>query len=456
MNTRKIAQATRRHVATCSAVGTLLLSSALLVACGGGGGVSTGGTGATVNNLSVGTVTGKGSTIVNGVRFDDSGIEGSAIEDANDDSANRANHVSDDVKNGMEVEIEHGVVTCPTAGLTVATCDVTPTAVAKKISFGGNSLVGPITSVSTAAGVTTLVIFGQTIVTTANTVVNLEGQTALAADQIVEVHGTYDKASNTTTATRIEFKAVDAAAFAATASSRYRLRGELTALDTTASPRTATIGGQAVVFAAGVDLTSISLTATPLVRVRIVPGTSPLQVESIKSGVRKLDDHKGAEAELEGNADGVKVDGADTVFTINGAVVRVTATTSFLPATATLADLVTGVRVEAEGSVNAAGELVARKLKFKKAEDEHGLEAELHGTISGYDSTTSATSRTFTLRGETIVVDATTLASTKKKAITSFADLDTAAAKAGQIFEVKGIRSADGTKINATFVKKDD
>ena len=32
MNTRKIAQATRHHLATFSAVGTLVLSSALLVA----------------------------------------------------------------------------------------------------------------------------------------------------------------------------------------------------------------------------------------------------------------------------------------------------------------------------------------------------------------------------------------------------------------------------------------
>ena len=49
----------------------LLAAFALLTGCGGGGGVDSGGTGVTPS-VSAGPITGFGSVIVAGVRFDDS------------------------------------------------------------------------------------------------------------------------------------------------------------------------------------------------------------------------------------------------------------------------------------------------------------------------------------------------------------------------------------------------
>jgi hypothetical protein len=448
MNTRnKIAQATRHHLATLSAVGSLLLGSAVLVACGGGGGgVSGGGTGALATNFSAGAVTGKGSTIVNGVRFDDSGIEHAGIDDANDDnSSTQANHVSDDVKVGMEVEIEHGSVTCPTPGLTVATCDVTPTAVASKITFGGNSVVGPVTAVSTTGGVTTITLFGtpgQTVLTNAATVVNLQGQAALAVSQVIEVHGSLDATSKTTTASLIEVKAATAAAFTGS----FRIRG---LLDVKAS----TIGGTPL------DLNGASTTSLDgtLVRAKLDTSATP-KVLTLKSAVRKLDDHKGASAEIEGSAEAVTVgSNGDVSFTINGAAVRVTSTTALLPVTAKLTDIVKGVHVEAEGTVDAtSGVLQASKLKFKKAEDEGAQEVELHGAISNYD----AKAGTFKLRGQTVTIDANTFTGSvkgdSKNRLSTLAAFEAAVLITSNKFEVKGTRVAGGTQVLASLIKLDN
>jgi hypothetical protein len=394
MNTRnKVTQATRRQLVTFSAVGSLALSSALLVACGGGG---VGGAGTGSVNFSAGAVTGKGSTIVNGVRFDDSAIEKSAIEDANDDNTkSQVNHVSDDVKVGMEVEIEHGAVICPTATgdqsstAAIAGCvaaGTTPTSTATKISFGGNSMQGAISAVS-ASGFT---LFGQSVTLTAATVIS---GGPLLGGQVVEVHGSYDATSKTLTATRVEVKVADLLA-AQTAGLVLRVRGTLVVT----GAATATIGGLVV------DLNGQSTTGLDgtVVRALLSYDTTP-KVLGFKSGVRKLDNHKGASAELEGAVEGLKTDATtgtstsgDVTFTLGGAVVRIKAS-----ALATLrpvpADLANGVRVEVEGSVDAtSGELVAAKLKFKKAEeDTTGLAMELHGNVERVDTL----NKTVTVRG---------------------------------------------------------
>jgi hypothetical protein len=470
--TRSIAQATRRHMATFSAVGTLALSSALLVACGGGGGVSGGGTGAapatTVTGLSVGTVTGKGSTIVNGVRFDDS----SADVRGEDDSTG---HSGDDVKVGMEVEIEHGVVTCPTATLTVATCDVTPVATATHMSFGNNSIVAPISNFVAGSATSTPPTFasfdllGLHVVTTALTTVSLEGAAGLANGVIVEVNGSYDSVAKVTTATRVEVKP---------AGTGMRLRGVLNIAASTIDGKLVDLSGLSVA-----DTATLNGLNGQVVRVKVDTSATP-KVLSFKSTQRKLDDKfKGKEAELEGVIAGF--DSATTgvvKFNLRGAPVSVSTTPTALITQATITALQNGARVEVEGTVDSAGVLVASKVQLHTETNDALVEFEFHGRIvkpnpvagatPAFVNTYDAATRTFQVWSSTLVngvlvstlretiqivgVDGepggTTFVGNKGRA---FSETALAALGTGGLVVVYGRRSADGTTIIASKVKND-
>jgi hypothetical protein len=364
MNTRKFTPALRPHLVTLSAVSSLLLSSALLVACGGGGGVGGSGTGTspgpglaatTVTGFSAGAVSGKGSTIVNGVEFDDSSATVTGEDDSADlldDKGSKLRSLTgDDVKLGMEVEIEHGDISCPSTTIptpTVAACDVTPTATAARISFGNNSLVAPISSftVVTAATATaqatySFSLLGQPVQTTVSTEINLETPAvALADGVVVEVHGKFDVSTGVTTASRIEVKSATAAAFTGS----LRLRG---IVDLKATPPT--IGGVAVLLIAAQQA---SVSDGQVVRAKLTAGASaPYPVESIKSAQRKLDDQKGHHAELEGVVDTSA--SASGVLTINGASVSVD------PKVVNVSTLTSGAKVLVTGTVSPTGTLVA-------------------------------------------------------------------------------------------------
>jgi hypothetical protein len=395
-----------------------------------------------VKAFAAGTVTGFGSVFVNGVRFDDS----SAQVDGDDDTVGTVT----DLKIGMQVEVESGDVSCTTDAATgIQTC----AAKAAHIAYGGQSLVGPIDTGSLAAG-NSFTLLGQKVTIGAATTVSFDstGLTALAEGLIVEVHGSYDKTTGETAATRIEARAVDLAGFYSGASDahRYRLRGALANLDTTL--RTATVGGQSVHFADGLDLSTLVTGAT--VRVRLVPKASadaanPWEADKFKLSQRGLDKFKGSHAELEGTiSDWVAaIDGNGASFKLDGAAVTVVFADVQFADGATAADLMDGTRVEVAGTVDAVtGALVARKIEIKRAKG--GVEKvqtfEYHGVASGYD----ATAHTFQLRGELIEVTA----DTSFKAPLSEADL---ASGTTQRIEVKGVRSADGTRVVASLIKAD-
>jgi hypothetical protein len=460
---RTAAPAARRPIAALTAVASVLLSSALLAACGGGNGVGGAGTGsgnglgagrATVSGISAGAVTGKGSTIVNGVRFDDA-----SARVLGDDDSSRS---GDDVKVGMQVEVEFNAASCSASDPTGAT---TPTCKADSIRFGDNSLLGPVSGWGAVAGsLGSFSVLGQKIATTASTTVKFENSTTVLADgAIVEVYGSWDKSTGITTATRIEVKAAGFAGLPASVKF-FRLRGQLDA-------RAGTIGGVAV------DLGGVNTTGLDgqLVRARLTPAAgAPFAVSQLKSAVRKLDDRGSARTELEGSiADWLyAADSRSATFTLGGVKVSLTVSNdagSSLTAVL-LADLdaalavlpAVPVRVGVKGTVGADGVLVASLLSL---EDDTGGSAgnssgnsgnsgkaggntslgkfELHGQIGMVD----AVKHSFTLRDETILVDAAT----------QFASsgLNEAGLVAGLKVEVKGKRSAGGTAIVATRIKLD-
>jgi hypothetical protein len=162
--------------------------AALLAACGGGGGeivarIGGGGSGAPVT-VGLGTVSGFGSIVVNGQRYDESGA---TIEiDERPDRPTAA--VVDAVRLGMQIQFQHQSNRISRA--TVAA-----------------EVIGPVASV----GASSLVVLGQTVRTNADPAAPtvFEGFTALAdlaAGAIVEVHGQRNAAGEIV-ATRIEQRA---------------------------------------------------------------------------------------------------------------------------------------------------------------------------------------------------------------------------------------------------------
>jgi hypothetical protein len=103
----------------------------LLLGCGGGSSTD-GAAPATTPIVSVGVITGFGSVIVNGVRFDDS----RATVTINDQAATSAQ-----LKIGMVVQVEGSVKACPNAD--VALCE----GIAARIRFR-NDLEGPVTTIN--------------------------------------------------------------------------------------------------------------------------------------------------------------------------------------------------------------------------------------------------------------------------------------------------------------------
>jgi hypothetical protein len=361
------------------------------------------------------------------------------------------------------------VITCPTAGLTVATCDVTPVATATRMSFGNSSIVAPISNFvagNAAANPATYASFdllGLHVVTNALTTVSLEGRAAALADGvIVEVHGAYDAVAKVTTATRVEVKP---------AGTGLRLRGVL-------NVAASTIDGKLV------DLTGLSAADAAvlnglngqIVRVKIDGSATP-KVQSFKSAQRKLDDRKGAEAEIEGVIAGY--DNATTgvvKFTLGGALVSVSTTPTAAVTAATLAALKDGARVEVEGTVDSAGVLVARKVELHNETKDALVEFEFHGRIvkpnpvagatPAFVNTYDAATRTFQVWSSTVVNG--TLVTTLRETIQitddtrftgnksrDFSEADLANLTSSGLVVVYGRRSADGTTIIATKVKND-
>ncbi|MGH8848650.1 MAG: DUF5666 domain-containing protein, partial [Polaromonas sp.] len=163
---------------------TLLGGAMALAGCGGGGsgGVATVGGGGT-GSFSVGPITGFGSIIVNGIRFDDS-----AASILDDDGADMRGKL----KLGMLATVK---------GSPVSGTSATATSVVVGSELKGR-IEGTLNSVQK-----TFVVLGQTVQVTGSTVFDEslpKGFGSLATDTIVEVHGILDPAANTLQATFIE------------------------------------------------------------------------------------------------------------------------------------------------------------------------------------------------------------------------------------------------------------
>jgi hypothetical protein len=378
-----------------------VLAATLMAACGGGG--SSGADGGTAEAFAAGPISGFGSVIVNGVRFDDSSA---SIQD--DDGVRGS---SDDLKLGTMVEIESGRID-----------DSTGRAKALRIHFG-SEIVGPVESVDTAAG--SFVVMGQTVEVRPETVFDDSlggGLSALTAGLVVEVHALFDAASGHYIATRIEDKA---------SALTFKLRGVVSALDTTA--KTFEIGGELISYA-NINAADLPALFGDGLRVRVRVQTTQVAgawvAVSIRAGVRRMDDHD--DARLRGT---VTAWTDATHFQVNGIAVDASG------ARIDNGPVAMGDRVEVRGAARD-GTVIATRVKVLNGNDDEVRGIELHGTVSELDTE----AKTFLLRGVKVSYGGTVI----------FKDGSAAQLANGVALEVKGVLSADATTLTAVIIEFED
>lgn len=374
-----------------------VLAAALMAACGGGGSSGgAGGTGATT--FAAGPITGFGSIIVDGVRFDDSGAE---IE--NEDGERGG---SDDLKLGSMVEIESGAVD-----------DSTNRAKALRIRFG-SEIVGPVAEV--AAGNGSIVVLGQTVDLKPETVVDdsLPADPQQWAGIVVEVHALLDASTGHYVATRIEDKA---------GALLFKLRGVVSELDTGA--KTFKIGGASISYAKVTELPALFADGLKVrVRLETTQVNGQWVAVSIRSGVRKVEDHDSAR--LRGTVSNLAADGLH--FEVNGVPVDASA------ARIDNGPVSEGAQVEVRGSAKD-GTVIATRVKVLGEDDDAIRGVELHGTIGELNTV----EKTFVLRGVKVDYSGTVL----------FKDGAEADLANGVQVEVKGRLSEDRSTLSAAIIE---
>jgi len=284
----------------------------------------------------------KGSTIVNGVRFEDT-TANISIDDTPKTAAA--------LQNGMVVKIVGNVN------------DDGITGIAQRVK-ALVELRGKPTSVSPLASPQSLVLHNQTVLVDDQTVYsNLAGFNAIAPTTLIEVHGLRDGAGGIR-ATRIEASAAQMAD-----STLDEIRGVVSGGSGGTNPATFSLGGQAINAGAAVIMpTGASYQNGSVVEVYC---TQPCMSGGVFNASRlKVEDAQdtafqpasGQRMEAEGLISGFT--GHPGNFSVGATPVTTTGSTRFEGGIAT--DLANNVKVEAEGSWNAT-RLVANKIEFKRS-----------------------------------------------------------------------------------------
>lgn len=375
----------------------LLAALGLLAGCGG---VDSGGTGTgSESTLAVGPITGFGSIIVNGVRYDDALA---AISD--DDGVVRA---TTELRLGMHAEV---------IASAVSVVDGVATASASSIRVR-SMIEGPVESIDLATG--QLVAMGQNVLVVASTVFELGGSVPLAVGDLIEVHATLDVARWRYVATRIERRA---------ALARFKLRGAVDELDLVG--RTLRMGALRIDWS-GVAPADPASTLAPgrLLQITLapMPATGTRTALSMQADLLPLADRE--RVELEGR---VTAFTSITDFAVGG--VPVDARGARFEGGA--AGLVQGAKVEVKGSLRG-GVLLASEVEVKG--DTGGDQSfELHGSIESVD----VPAMQFVVRGVTVAWNANTRFDSS-----SAADL-----VVGRLVEVRGRLTPDGQGVDATLI----
>ncbi|MGB7301083.1 MAG: DUF5666 domain-containing protein [Burkholderiaceae bacterium] len=360
-----------------------------------------GGTGTQETTLSVGPISGFGSVIINGVRYDDSSATVST------DSG--ISLLPSDLRLGMMVELRGSANTTTNIGI------------ANSVTVF-SEIKGVVESVS----VNNIVVNGLTVNLVATTV--FDNLSFPVVGDFVEIYGVFDPVNNSISATRIERKSID----------NFKLRGVVSAWD---SSNTQFVLGATLVdyggatlpqgFGNGVSVRAYAA-AAPSGSVWPVSGVRLIQVSSSSDGDR---------VEIEGVVDRFT---SLSDFSINGLLIDAS---NAVFEDGSSQDLMAGRWVEAKGNI-ADGRLVATELEF---EDGSG-----NSSSGGSDDSFEVTGVVENFVG----LNSFSVRNTRIDASQSPEfDRGTAADLAnGVCVEVKGDPVTDslGTVIRATEVKFDD
>ena len=374
-----------------------LLTLLVLISCGGG--VDSGGTGSAV---ALGPISGFGSIIVNGVRFDD---WAASIQDDDGRALTR-----DQLKLGMQTEIDASDFSVNAGKET-----------AKASSIRTRSdLIGPVTGVDTSAG--SLVVLGQTVVVTRATIFDarlVEGLSSIRVGATLEIHGRYDPSRARFAATRIQPK-IDPLF--------YKLRGTVNAVDP--STKLMVVGEQTINFVrlSANDASAVAVGKLVRVTLQLNNPSGVWMAITLRDATFRLPNRD--DAQIEGristwfssrqfSVDGIPIDASKAQF-VGGE-----------------ASIVIGARVEIEGA-SSGGVLLARTVRLEGDEDAGNSAVELHGAIEILDTA----AKTFVVRGVTVNYGGAVQFSSG-----SVADL-----AVGKAVEVQGTPSPSGDRVDATTI----
>ena len=381
----------------------MLAALALLGSVGGCGGVDSGGTGTGASSTYAnGPITGFGSIIVNGVRYDDTSA---SIDDDEGRPRSRA-----ELKLGMRAEVLASPITV-TVGVSSATA--ASIRVRSEILSPLEAIDGPNAR---------LTVLGQTVAVVATTVFDAAltgGLAGLVPGDVLEVYATLDLAAGRYVASRIERRGSVAA---------YKLRGVVSTLALAA--KTFTLGGATIDWSAVAPNDPASALAPGrFVRVTLAPPpqANVWRATALTAGVAKPEDRE--VAVVEGR---ISAFTSATNFALDG--IPVDASAASFPGGS--AGLALGVRVEINGGLRN-GVLVASRVELDN--DEGGPEAfELHGRIDAVD----ALAQRFVVHGVTVMWSSTT----------RFDSSSAGDIAVGRNVEVKGRLSSDGLRVDATLI----
>lgn len=380
-----------------SALLTIAGAAAQLAGCGGGGtgvaGLSSGGTG----SFTSGTVTGFGSIIVNGIRYDDSSA---ALLPINS-TANASS-----LKLGMVVTIE-GSNVAP-----AASTGALPTATATRISYG-SEWEGPVGNITT----TSFDILGHTVDVLTSTIFSGNNGTSpvtkiadLNTSCYAEVYGYVNQTNGRLQASRIEVTT--------TVPTEYKLTGTITSI----TGNTALLGATTITwspsYALPTGVTSGSFVRVILNNTSTASAGTATRIELVTSLLGNLSSTEDYEAEIHGT---ITAYTSNTSFSVNG--IPVNATTAQITGT-----LAAGVTVEITGSIRA-GQLIATQVEVETSTQIASQTFEFYGQISNLNNSTY----TFVLRGLSFSYDTTTILNGVNFALNS-----------APMVKVKAIQNANG------------
>ena len=358
---------------------TLLLALAGAVTevtgCGGGGlgiaGLSSGGTG----SFTAGTITGLGSIIVNGIRYNDA----NAAVFATDNTA----VANSSLQLGMVVSIQGSSIIPASSALGL------PTAVATQISYA-SEWAGPVSNVSSALN--TFEVLGNKVNVLASTIFSGAALKLadLTASQYVELYGYVDQTSGALQASRIEVSTSAPAA--------YRLSGTLTQVN--AKSRTAMLGQTSLTWS-DASLLPSGVSNNTFVRVKISPASmvangasvwSVISFALLNSPLTGLSSSQDYEAEVAGSITSYQ---STSSFSVNG--IPVNAASAKISVT-----LAVGLQVNIQGTVQA-GQLNATQVSVISTSTLDAQDYEFYGQIS------NVTGQTFVVHGTSFTYDANTV-----------------------------------------------